>query len=353
MKNLASKVLKIVIALAFSGIFLYLAFREVDLKQIVSVIANVNVFYLVVTVAIVLLGQILRSLRWGVILKPMEPISQKKLFPISSIGFLFIVLLPARLGELARPYLISKNSQINLSAAAATVVLERLMDSVFIFSFFAMIVTTLNLPKWVIHGALYVIGVILLVIIALFIGNLSWVNRVFNAIIRKILPHKLAVFAEDFFKQFYQGMEVLKKGHQAALVVLLTLCIWASFILCNFVLFKAFHLSLGIYAALTSLILTALGISVPAGPGLIGNYHYFIMMALEIFGVSKEVALSYALVNHGLVIGSIIIIGIISFNVTKINFGLNFLNPLSKESPEQCESEQADLNDNTTDTKGA
>lgn len=52
--------------------------------------------------------QALRSYRWGVILQPMEKIDQLTLFSVTSVGFLAIVAIPARIGELARPFLISK-----------------------------------------------------------------------------------------------------------------------------------------------------------------------------------------------------------------------------------------------------
>jgi len=52
--------------------------------------------------------QFLRSYRWGVILEPLEKIDPFSLFSVTSVGFMAIAALPARLGELARPYLISQ-----------------------------------------------------------------------------------------------------------------------------------------------------------------------------------------------------------------------------------------------------
>lgn len=73
-----------------------------------------------------------RTLRWGNLLSGLERVPFKKLNEASAIGFMMLVVLPFRLGEFARPFLIAQRSNVRRSAAMTTVVLERITDILFI-----------------------------------------------------------------------------------------------------------------------------------------------------------------------------------------------------------------------------
>jgi uncharacterized protein (TIRG00374 family) len=78
--------------------------------------------------AVLVLTQIIRSVRWGVILSPIKPINQRILFPITAVGFLAIIVVPMRLGEIVRPYLISAKQSVPVVSGIATILIERAMD---------------------------------------------------------------------------------------------------------------------------------------------------------------------------------------------------------------------------------
>ena len=66
----------------------------------------------------------LRCYRWGKMLETLVSYDQKTLFILGSIGFMAVNVLPARLGEFARPYLVKKRSGIKMSATMATIIVE-------------------------------------------------------------------------------------------------------------------------------------------------------------------------------------------------------------------------------------
>ena len=76
------------------------------------------------------------------------------------------------------------------------------------------------------------------------------------------------------------------------------------------------HLSLA--AAYTVLLITALGITLPTAPGFVGNYHYFCVLGLSLFGIAKVDALTYAILLHGLQFLVIIILGLIFIPFIKV-----------------------------------
>ncbi|MFX0196780.1 MAG: lysylphosphatidylglycerol synthase transmembrane domain-containing protein [Candidatus Hodarchaeota archaeon] len=319
MKYFSLKILKIFLAISISILLTYISFREVELSKIYRLVLGAEYLYVMATLITILIAQILRSIRLGVMLHPIQPLSQKILFPISAIGFMLIVLLPARIGELARPYLLYQNSKINMSTAMATIVLERILDTIFLLIFFGIIVINLELPSWVLQGAVFILIAITVLIVSLFLAKLRWINKYFKLFMHKVLPETIAFYVENAMKGFYDGMAITRNRLQTLTIIYLTACIWGVFVLSNLLLFRAFHLQLGSLAALTTLTLTAIGIAVPAAPGFIGNFHFFCMLGLTMFGINKNIALSYAIVNHALIVLTFTSLGIICINILGIN----------------------------------
>jgi hypothetical protein len=89
------------------------------------------------------------------------------------------------------------------------------------------------------------------------------------------------------------------------------------------VLFRSMGMQLGWLAAITVLVLTCVGISLPSAPGFIGNFHYACVIALSLFGVIKETALAFAIVNHFLTLAVIVIMGVYSINMPKLKVGFS------------------------------
>jgi hypothetical protein len=88
-------------------------------------------------------------------------------------------------------------------------------------------------------------------------------------------------------------------------------------------------LQLGLLAGITVLVLTCIGIALPAAPGFIGNYHYASVVALGLFGVGKDLALAYAILLHFLTLAVIVIMGVFFINVSKLNVGFSLKSAVS------------------------
>jgi uncharacterized protein (TIRG00374 family) len=328
MKRKALKPLKVLGAICISCIFLYFAFKGIDFVKFYELVMNADFLYIFVSLLAVLFAQVLRSYRWGVMLAPIEPVSQKFLFPISSIGYMFVVLLPARLGELSRPYILGQNTGVKISTAMATIVLERILDLVFILTLFGVTVSFLKMPDWIVRGAVSILAIMICVTGALLLSSSSRVKQKMVRLSRLVFPEKISRLAEPSLERFHQGLSVLGSGRHALMIILLTAIIWGLFVLCNLLLFKAFQIKLGVFGAMSVLALTVLGISVPAGPGFIGNFHFFCVLALSFFGIGRETALGYAIVNHVISVGTIVLLGVLYFSMPGLNPGLNFVKGL-------------------------
>ena len=136
----------------------------------------------------------------------------------------------------------------------------------------------------------------------------------------KRLPHSLSGRLSRLVHSFLDGLQVLPDWRKTAYLALLSMITWFFIGMINYALFKSFtsmsHLTLP--AAYTVLLITALGITLPTAPGFVGNYHYFCVLGLALFGIAKADALTYAILLHGLQFLVIIILGLIFIPFIKV-----------------------------------
>jgi len=102
---------KVWIGIGVSLICLALALRGIQWGQVWQHLGRVHYPYLVAAVLILITGLGARAFRWQLLFFPRRDVSRTRLFAISNIGYLLINILPARVGDLARAYLISREAR--------------------------------------------------------------------------------------------------------------------------------------------------------------------------------------------------------------------------------------------------
>jgi uncharacterized protein (TIRG00374 family) len=125
-----SRWIKFGLSLAITGASLWWTFRGTDWDGLSASIRYANWWALAWYFAILCVIHVARTLRWGNLMSGIEKVPFKGLNEASAIGFMMLVILPFRLGEFARPFLIAQRSSIRRSAAMTSVVLERIVDGV-------------------------------------------------------------------------------------------------------------------------------------------------------------------------------------------------------------------------------
>ena len=118
----------LIIGIAISLVTLYLAFRSANVGELANAFRTARYEYAVLCVVILLLGNLVRGLRWQVLTQGRLSFSDG--FWLWNIGFLFNDVLPARLGEIARTLLAGRRPGMSFTSALSSVVVERLFDMV-------------------------------------------------------------------------------------------------------------------------------------------------------------------------------------------------------------------------------
>ena len=91
-----------------------------------TTLAGANYWWLLPFLALEVAVIWTRALRWRIMLE--DRLSTARLFWITNIGYLLNNVLPLRLGEVGRVYLVTRRSTVGMMQGLSSVVVERLVD---------------------------------------------------------------------------------------------------------------------------------------------------------------------------------------------------------------------------------
>tara|TARA_Y200000002_G_C22685001_1_gene665599 strand:+ start:3786 stop:4766 length:981 start_codon:yes stop_codon:yes gene_type:complete len=314
MKIKVPKLFQLLFGFMLSSIFLYLTFSEVDLKKMLSQTQELNFLFLLISLFLALVSLIIRSIRWARILHPLIQFNQKIILPISSIGIAAITILPLRLGEFVRPYLLSKAQPVSFSLALASIVFERLIDSLMLLLLLLLIVIFSSLPQILITGSkfLFIFLPIIFFLLLIIYKNKNTSKKVLEKF-TFYLPNNLKNFLFDFFDKFFDGMLILSSTKDLIKVVIQSLILWLIYCLIVFSMFSFHNFDLPYTATLAVVTFTFLASSLPAAPGLLGTFQYGSFLALTSYGVDADQAALFSITYYLVMIGMNITLGSIYF----------------------------------------
>jgi uncharacterized protein (TIRG00374 family) len=297
------------IGIAISLLFLYLAFRGLNLRDFWTALKGVNILWLLLGTGVYLTSYLFRGLRWHLMLRNIKAVPIWRMVKFVIIGFMSNNLLPARLGEFARALVISNKEDISARSSFASVVLERVFDGVTIVSFLLILVVIQPFPYWVKHMGVLAAGLFLLCfLILILLGHKgeNWCQS-----IQKRLKAGFLCKLAEFMLKFVQGLHMLKSKSLILAVLILSLVIWGIEVAYYLILMDSFDMGLTLQAAAFTLVVANLGIMIPSSPGNLGTMQYFIILGLSIYKVGKDLALVYALTLHGMMYVTVTGLGII------------------------------------------
>jgi uncharacterized protein (TIRG00374 family) len=285
--------------LALSAVLAFYFLRRVDLHQLGSTLASVNLWIL--SLCVLTKGAVfsLGAMRSRVFLKPLRNYSFAECFTPVLGGFVTDNIFPFRLGELVRIDLLARAGGISRSSTVAVAALERLLDLVSFLIVFAIVVPLLAIdlsgdPRlaWglgAILGALLAIGW-LVANPSVFPRFIVFFSRPFSARVQAWLFEKAQRFVDGFsaLRSSRAVAEALALTFLSRLVGMLTIQCW----------FWAFGLDLPLYAPLIVMVFLSIGTMIPSSPGFIGTYHVACAYALELLGVEPAMAASVAIAGH-------------------------------------------------------
>ena len=307
------------LGIALSAALLYWAFRDIHFGEVRRELASANLLLFMAAAGIATLTFPIRAMRWQVILEPVEAnIPFGPLWRATAIGMMINNVAPARLGEPARAYALSRETRVPFTTAFASLAVDRLFDALVIVMLFCVALLDPAFPSQARLGdqpiANWAGGAILLIL--LLVGTLylvvllpSRVIGLYEAFARRVAP-SLEARGRDALLAFAAGLGILRRPSRFAAVLAWTTVHWLVGALAFWVGFQAVGIDAPASAALFVQGVVAFGVAAPSAPGFVGVFEAAAKAGLAVYGVSGTQALSWAIGYHVLGFIPITVIGI-------------------------------------------
>jgi uncharacterized protein (TIRG00374 family) len=301
------------VGLALGVLLLALAFRGVDPSSLMAALAKTDPTLVILALATVAATMGAKAHRWGLLFYPSHrDLRFGRLLSALLIGQMMNSLLPARLGELARAYLIGETEGQHKLFALGTIVVEKLLDGLMLLLLLALLFLLMPLPDWLrIPGA--TTGLALAGLLAAILLLTGQRERILGAMDRlcQLVPflerfglrQRLAVLAD--------GLSSLRATDVNTRLLAWSVGIWVLAALTNYLTLLALRIEAPLLlASLFVLVVIHIGLVIPSSPARIGVFHYLCVLSLSVFGVEGSLALAYGFVLHFIVVLPIIFVGL-------------------------------------------
>ncbi len=295
--------------------------RGADLDRVADAVLGARLDLLGLAGLAMVVTYLARAVRWCHLLEPLGRVHLGVTLRATVIGFAATAILPGRIGEVLRPYVLARHERLSVSAAIGTVVLERLLDLAVILAIFGFSVIVYEFPPGVEDGgllpALY-FGAVVATGFALGTLGLACAAATSPATVGRgvarltaILPDRLSRRMAQLSYRFSEGLGVMRRPGPLVGATVWTLVVWLSIAAGLWLVSVAFGVEMSPAGAGIVLVLVVIGVAVPTPAGVGGYHAAFQVGATTLFAASTESAVGAGLVAHVISFLPVTIVGVV------------------------------------------
>lgn len=270
-----------------------------------TVVWSVTVWSLAAYSACLFVIHWLRVLRWRPLLQPYADVPVAVLNRVGAVGFAAVFLLPLRLGELARPYMLARpqlsgkardreGDTVPFGAGLGSIAIERILDGLMVTAILFTVLmevhprTLARYPEVEVgaYAALAVFGVALGGLLATLVARefTLRMTRIILGAVSKNLAEKVV----GLVTAFLDGLAVLQSPWAIAQFIGLTIVYWGFNGLGIYLFARGFGLELPVVAAYAMMSCVVVGMMIPNSPGNVGSFWYFLLLPASLYGIKPD-----------------------------------------------------------------
>ena len=290
------------IGVLVSVLFVAVVFWRIDLGAFFDALADTNYVLLAPAAGVYFAVFWLRAVRWRILMLPLGPVGIGRSYWVATIGYAINNVLPLRVGEFARAFLIRRNPGYPATATLATIFVERMLDGltllVWLAAAFAVFSSTWDpspTMQFAMRGATVVFGLALLSVVPLVMAP-AWSLRRVEAVLG-MAPQRFKRPALELAVSVVQGLSSLRGGG-ALVAVGLSQAIWVGETAVYWVVAAAMNIDAAWYVLAAAVAASNLATSVPSSSGAIGPFELLAKEVLVLAGIAAGVAAAYAVLVH-------------------------------------------------------
>lgn len=316
MRSHVGTVLVLVVAAVLVVIFL----SNVNLWGVAREIAGARPAWLALSLTAMVASLAIRALRWQYLLDPLGKVGFGNAFRATAVGFAASTVLPARAGEVIRPYFLARHERMSATGAFATIIVERLIDLIVVLTLLASFVfvfgrevTAANPAvfagvKWA-GGTAAAGSLAVLSLLFVLAGDPARLAQTMTRL-EQVLPSALAGLIARVAEKFAIGLGVVRRPRRLLIALGWSFPLWIVIAGGIWSVAVAFQLQVPFTGSFLLLSALVIGVAVPT-PGAVGGFHEaFRLAATAFFGASNQAAVGAAIVLHALTVGPSLVLGL-------------------------------------------
>lgn len=292
--------------------------RGVDLSSVAGQIRRARGDLLALATLPLLITYVARTVRWQFLLEPIGETAFNTTFRATVIGFAAMALLPARLGDVLRPYLLARREGLAMASTFATIVMERVLDLVTVLVLLALYVAALGGRETVparllgpLEASATIAAVVALVLLALMWTLATHPERIARLVLRSegVLPSRIAHALSGLARTFSEGFAVAREARALTFAILWSFPVWLAIAAHAWLVAAAFGIRMPFAGAFLLQSLLVIGVAMPT-PGGVGGYHAMFRLGVTaFFGAPDDAAVGAAIVAHALSLVPVVLLG--------------------------------------------
>ncbi|MBN1516514.1 flippase-like domain-containing protein [Candidatus Sumerlaeota bacterium] len=336
--------IQLAVCILVSAVALWITFwlGGISFADVAASITKVQYLWTIPFVGLTLLSMYFRVMRWQCLLRPSVKLSANQLLAPIFIGFALNCLLPARVGEFARAYVLKKNRNVAFSLGFGTIVLERVFDMMTLIFFMTLMLWTMPEIKESLsitwdgktrnfEGAFRGVAAVMALGLC---GSLALLSRkvrmIVESLLRKLpMPRGMHDKVVAMFHSFSSGMDSLRNPKLIAIILFHSLMVWVLVAVSLQVMYLGLKPLMADFTPISFMqgmsinIIICVAIMIPAAPGYWGLYEAGVQAAFSILGLTPDgspVPMTYSLIIHAFQMVPIIIIGVVFMSRQRLSF---------------------------------
>lgn len=298
----------IIASVAVSGLFLWLAVRDVNLDEVFTNIRQAEFGWILLSMIFISFGLWLRGVRWYGLLDFKAPLLQ--VCHILNLGFL-LNLLPLRVGEVARTLLVTR-AGVPVVTAATSIVLERMLDTLLVVILLVIAIARIpNAPPEIIRPTtLFGVAVVVAFLVMIFFARFPVIGHKTLEFVERLLPFLKRLGMDKLFDQVLDGLKPLTHLRSGVYAVAWTLISWFVSFMTLYSLVRALNITDANQVPLdegTRILMTILGltlasfsVAIPVSVAGVGPFQAAIRLAGTAVGAFLPNAISLGILFHGI-----------------------------------------------------
>lgn len=286
-----------IVGFIVSIVLLYFSLKDIRFHEIMATLQKADPWLIPVPLIFIIIAVVLCAFRWSRLIG--GGVHFLGVFAALMIGLFVNNVLPARIGEVARAYVISKKHGLSFTYSFSTVLLDRFFDLTGLLLLAFIFFPDESLPAAVSRSIYILIALLIFCIGCMILLSRETFAKKIAGISTRIKRPLLSKLTDRIFK-IQENLKRINSPFNLILSVAISFCTWFSMTIALYLVI----LMLGIHIDFRDIpfvcALLNLGLTIPSSPGYVGVYQFLLVYLLAIFGVPKHEGFTISIIYHAM-----------------------------------------------------